>query len=113
MQFGFDFDRGGFFEWGRLGRDATGKAKIWWVQAEGLLAALTMFRLTRHAPYLAAFEKTLDWIVRAQIDWRGGEWHRTIDPEGRPSGAKVDRWKGPYHNGRALIACLAIIQELL
>jgi mannobiose 2-epimerase len=113
MEFGFDFDKGGFFERGVLGRRAAGRNKIWWVQAEAMLAALTMYRLTLERPYLAVFRKTLDWIGTAQVDWIGGEWHRQIDPLGHAGGAKADRWKGPYHNGRAVLECTALIDELL
>ena len=113
MRFGFDYEQGGFFDWGPVGRSATATTKIWWVQAEGLLTALALFRLTRERPYLAVFERTLGWIVGTQIDWQGGEWHRNVDPHGRPAGIKVDRWKCPYHNGRALLVSLSMIDELL
>jgi mannobiose 2-epimerase len=113
MRFGFDYEKGGFFDRGPLGRPASSTTKIWWVQAEALLSALSMYRLTREPHYLAVFERTLAWIQDAQVDWKGGEWHRNIGPDGRPSGAKVDRWKCPYHNGRAVVTCLEIIDELL
>jgi mannobiose 2-epimerase len=112
MEFGFDFEGGGFFDHGPLGRRATSETKIWWVQAEALLSALTMYRLTLQRHYLGVFAKTLEWIDRVQVDWQAGEWHRHIDPRGQPSGAKVDSWKGPYHNGRAVLASLGLIDEL-
>jgi mannobiose 2-epimerase len=113
MRFGFDYENGGFFDHGPLGHGAKSTTKIWWVQAEALLSALTMYRLTLERPYLAVFERTLGWIQSAQIDWQGGEWHRHIEPDGRPSGAKFDRWKCPYHNGRAVLECIGLIDELL
>jgi mannobiose 2-epimerase len=113
MRFGFDYENGGFFSRGRSGRPAGNRTKIWWVQAEALLAALTMYAIGRERPYIAAFELTLSWIDRAQTDWTGGDWHREIDARGQPHGAKVDRWKCPYHNGRAVLECLRLIDELL
>jgi cellobiose epimerase len=113
MRFGFDYENGGFFDRGRLGRPANSTLKIWWVQAEALLSALTMYGLYRERPYLMAFERTLSWIDRAQADWAGGEWHREIDAQGHAHGAKVDRWKCPYHNGRAVLECLSLIDALL
>ena len=113
MRLGFDYENGGFFDHGPLGRAATSTTKIWWVQAEALLSALTMYRLTLERPYLAVFDRTLGWIQNAQIDWRGGEWHRNIEPDGRTTGTKIDRWKDPYHNGRAVLTCLDLIDELL
>lgn len=113
MDRGFDFEKGGFFEDGPLRRDATGKAKIWWVQAEALLAALTMYQLTLQRRYLTVFESVLDWIAAAQVDWSDGEWHQCVDTLGRVSGPKVSRWKGPYHNGRAVLEAIRIIDQLL
>ena len=30
----------------------------------------------------------------------------------RPAGAKADAWKGPYHDGRALLECLEMLETL-
>lgn len=112
-RWGFDFERGGYFESGPLSRPAAGMAKIWWVQAEAMLAALAMYELTREEAYLAVFEAVLRWIATSQVDWDGGEWHERIDLGGRASGAKMGRWKGPYHSGRAVLAGNAMIERLL
>jgi mannobiose 2-epimerase len=113
VRFGFDYENGGFFDRGPPGRRASSSIKIWWVQAEALLSALTLYAIGRERPYITAFERTLSWIDRAQADWVGGDWHREIDTRGQPRGAKVDRWKCPYHNGRAVLECLRLIDELL
>ena len=66
-----------------------------------------------HQP-LSAYEAqrylgTLDWIVDRQADWRHGEWHSEIAPNGRPLGEKASGWKTPYHNGRAMLQCLDML----
>lgn len=113
MRFGFDFIRGGFYKHGQIARPANQKAKIWWVQAEALLAALVMYRLTGVESYLSVFHATLEWISSYQVDWEDGEWHQEIDSRGRARGEKVGCWKGPYHTGRSILGCLDEIDKQL
>jgi cellobiose epimerase len=112
-RFGCDHRDGGFFYQGPIGQHATAKQKVWWVQAEALVCALHMYRLTRRQIYLSCFRDTLLWITRRQIDWQVGEWHRRIEPDGTASGDKTGdqtgAWKTPYHSGRAIIRCLDLI----
>ncbi len=112
MKYGWDQRDGGFYESGAFNRPADRREKIWWVQAEGLLAALKMYRLTREPQYLAVFERTWDFLNRCQIDWDHGEWHARIGPRGPRREGKGDSWKEGYHNGRALIECLEILHDL-
>jgi len=106
LKFGFDAEKGGFYLSGPVGERADNLEKIWWVQAEALVSALTLYRLTGRAKYWACFEKTLSWIESVQADWDGGEWHNSISPEGIASGPKSSPWKAAYHNGRAMIECI-------
>ncbi|MDH3280992.1 MAG: AGE family epimerase/isomerase, partial [Gammaproteobacteria bacterium] len=114
-RFGFDRRRGGVFYQGRLGKFATARNKLWWVQAEALLCALHMYCLTHRQSYFRCFRETLDWIVGYQVDWDVGEWHRLIRTDRTPSGGKTGDqtggWKTPYHNGRAIIHCLDLITD--
>ena len=81
------------------------------MQAEALLSALVMWRETNEARYRYAFERTLAWIDRAQVDRRGGDWHATVGRFGMVSGDKSGAWKDPYHQGRALIECLELLDR--
>ena len=109
LQYGLDRKNGGFYDSGSFNSPADRLEKIWWVQAESLVAALEMYRLTREALYWDCFSLVLDWIVQQQVDWQHGDWHETIDRSGRPSGMKAGPWKGPYHNGRAMLLCLELL----
>jgi cellobiose epimerase len=102
----------GFFDSGPLGQPADRRAKIWWVQAEALVSALTMYSLTRESEYARVFLETWAFADRVQTDWATGEWHPTITPEGTPAGDKAHRWKAGYHNGRALLESLRLIDRL-
>ena len=109
---GYDTAHGGFFHRGRFNEDAGERQKIWWVQAEGLMSALTMYRLTREPEYAQVFEGTLRWVSTRQTDWTNGEWFAEVRPDGSTAGVKGDRWKEGYHNGRALIESIRLIGEL-
>jgi mannobiose 2-epimerase len=111
LDHGFDRKDGGFYDSGFLNAPADRQDKIWWVQAEGLVAALQMYRLTGESLYWDCFTLVLDWIVKHQVDWKHGDWFEMIDGEGRPSGVKAGPWKGPYHNGRAMLRCLDLLDD--
>lgn len=112
LRYGFDEKEGGFYDSGPLGAPADRLTKISWVQAEGLMAALQMYRLTGNEKYLACFRQTLGWIVEHQVDWEHGDWHQSVSPQGEITGDKAGSWGGPYHNGRAMIGCLELLDRL-
>jgi mannobiose 2-epimerase len=112
MKFGYDTREGGFFDSGRFNQPADRLTKVWWVEAEAIVSALYMFRLTREPKYLAVFEKTYQFIEKYQTDWENGEWHAHIDPNGEPQGDKAQPWKAGYHNGRAMIESMQVLKGL-
>jgi mannobiose 2-epimerase len=109
---GYDVTQGGFFFRGAFNEDASAREKVWWVQAEGLMSALTMYRLTGNVRYVEVFEGTLGWVSAHQTDWKTGEWFAEVQPDGSTTGVKADKWKEGYHNGRALIEAIEIIAGL-
>lgn len=109
-RFGFDEEGGGFYDSGPFGGPADRRAKVWWVQAEGLVASLRLYQLSGEAAYWQVFLQTLGWIEGHQVDWQHGDWHATIREDGQVEGDKAGPWKGPYHNGRALLECLRLLQ---
>jgi mannobiose 2-epimerase len=110
LEHGFDRKNGGFYHSGSFNSPADRREKIWWVQAESLVAALEMYRLTGEQLYWDCFSLVLKWVVQHQVDWQNGDWHEAIDRNGRFSGMKAGPWKGPYHNGRAMLQCLNLLE---
>ncbi len=110
-KYGYDEANGGFYDSGRFNQPADRRTKVWWVQAEVIVGALYMHRLTQDSKYLSIFEKTADFIEKNMVDWENGEWHANITPEGKPQGDKANPWKAGYHNGRAMIECLEIFKH--
>jgi mannobiose 2-epimerase len=111
-RYGYDEANGGFYYRGGFNAPADERNKVWWVQAEALMSALTMHRLTGEESYARVFAQTLDWVTTRQTDWRHGEWFAEVRPDGSTSGVKGDRWKEGYHNGRALIEAIEVIRRL-
>ncbi len=111
LKYGYDRANGGFYDSGPFNQPADRRAKFWWVQSEAIVSALYMNRMTQDTKYLSVFAKTADFIVDNMVDWDNGEWHANITPEGKPQGDKANIWKAGYHNGRAMIECLQILEQ--
>jgi mannobiose 2-epimerase len=111
LHYGYDRTNGGFYHSGPLNGPADRREKIWWVQAEGLVAALHMYEMTGEEIYRECFLKTLGWIVNRQVDWQHGDWYESVSSDGKVTGVKTGPWKGPYHNGRAMLQCLEMLGE--
>lgn len=105
-QYGYDRNKGGFYYTGPFNGPANQRNKDWWVQAEALVSSLRMWKQTGEKVYDEVFRLTLDWVNRYQVDWEHGDWFSDIAENGAPSGDKANAWKGPYHNGRAMMECL-------
>ena len=104
MKRGYDAVSGGIFYEespdGHLGTD-----KEWWVQAEGVVGLLNAYELSGRGDFLEAALQTWDFIDAHVIDRVVGEWRTRVTREGEavPGFAKVDFWKCPYHNARAML----------
>jgi mannobiose 2-epimerase len=112
VKYGFDNKRGGVYESGPINKPADRLDKVWWIQAEALVCEAYMYHLTGDPSYLKYFLKTLDWIEKYQIDWKNGEWYSVVKPNGKPLGNKAGIWKAAYHNGRAMVEILTLLQEI-
>ncbi|HYK91407.1 MAG TPA: AGE family epimerase/isomerase [Acidobacteriota bacterium] len=113
LKYGYDQEEGGVFYTGGFNEPANNRNKEWWVEAEALVSALQMYRLTKESKYLSVFKQTYDFIEKYQVDWERGEWYATVSPDGKPYGDKAQVWKAGYHNGRSMIESLKLIKELL
>lgn len=112
LKYGFDKKNGGFYQSGRCNAPADWREKLSWVQAEALVAALQMYCRTGEELYYNCFEQTLHWIEKYQADWSNGDWHEQIAAPGQVKEDKAGLWQSPYHNGRAMIKCLALLEKM-
>ena len=116
LGFGWDKDRGGFYNEGATFRKVFDKEKIWWVQAEGLNALLLMHEKygKETGKYWNAFLKQWDFIQKNQLDAKNGGWISTVSEDGhsKPGQVKSDQWKECYHQGRAMINVIERLKKM-
>ncbi len=119
LKWGFDKEYGGFYDRGydfpgELFPSIIDDRKTWWAQAEGLHTLLLFsIRFPEARQYRTAFELQWWYIQNYLIDHERGGWFRDgldTEPEAFDS-YKASIWKGSYHNGRALIRCIRLLEE--
>jgi mannobiose 2-epimerase len=111
LEYGYDDDLGGFYFYGGFDEPASFRIKAWWVQAECMTSALRTYEHTGDEQYLDVFEETWEFIREYHVDEEYGEWHSGIDGT-EPVGRKGAVYKAAYHNGRALLECIAALERL-
>ena len=117
---GWDKAFGGFYDGGYyFGADQSltivNSDKNWWSQAEGLNTLLIM---QHHFPndshnYGVYFIHLWEYVNTFFMDDRYGgwyEWGQDSKPETK-NNLKGHVWKANYHNFRALINCLKLLEE--
>ena len=101
---GFDAEHGGVYN-DRTADGHLNTNKDWWPQAEAVVGFLNAYRIAGREEHLLAAAKTWEFIDACVIDHRAGEWFTRVGREGVPVPGltKVDFWKCPYHNTRAML----------
>jgi len=121
---GVDKDGGLFLESTRFGSHLRTN-KHWWPQAETLVAFMNGFELTSDNKYWEKLKLSWNFIDTHVIDHENGEWFTKVnrlgvpfltEPENDPSPYyrndwKIDPWKCPYHNGRAMMELIKRIEK--
>lgn len=111
-----DKDGGLFLESTRYGSHIRTN-KHWWPQAETLVGFMNAFQVSGDKKYWETMKLSWNFIDNHVIDHKGGEWFTKVnrlgvpylkEPEDDPSPYyrndwKIDPWKCPYHNGRAMM----------
>jgi cellobiose epimerase len=122
---GIDKDGGLFLESTRFGSHLRTN-KHWWPQAETLVALMNGFQLTGDPKYWEKLKLSWNFIDQHVIDHEHGEWFTKVsrlgvpyltEPEDDPSPYyrndwKIDPWKCPYHNGRAMMELISRIRKV-
>ena len=92
----------------------TAQEAYWWVQAEALVGFLNAYYLTGDKHLLSLCEDIWFFIQEFHKDPKAGEWHWLADTEGLDNAKsyKAGFWKGPYHNGRAMMEVMKLFDKL-
>lgn len=121
-----DKDGGLFLESTRFGSHVKTN-KHWWQQAETLVGFMNAFELTGDVKYWESVKLSWHFIDTCLIDHQRGEWYTKlnrlgvpyrIEPADDPSpyyrnDRKIDPWKCPYHNGRAMMEMMQRISLII
>jgi mannobiose 2-epimerase len=91
------------------------RQKIWWIQADGMKALLTMARLqpAGAAEYLFRFVRLWDYVKRCLVDAKYGGWFGAgLDTNPNPrKQPKANPWKDSSHEVEALLDCLLMLDS--
>ena len=123
---GVDKDGGLFLESTRFGSHLRTN-KHWWLQAETLVAFMNGLQITGDPKYWDKLKLSWNFIDNHVIDHENGEWFTKVNREGKPyleepeddpspyyrNDWKIDPWKCPYHNGRAMMELIRRIDGML
>jgi len=103
---------GGLFDEGDP-REAAGRDRCWWPQAEAMVGFLNAYQLNGDRRFLEASLASWAFARKYLSDRRHGEWFHSVDAAGRPvDREKAGPWKTPYHNTRACLEILARTQKM-
>ncbi len=105
-QWGFDTEKGGYFNAGIPAVRVLDHEKVWWVQFEALPALVRLHRAAVLPDALDRLERTLDWIEDGQRDKDFGGYYWGVLPDGTLGSygdRKGDPWKASYHEMRGLM----------
>ncbi|MBU3023805.1 AGE family epimerase/isomerase [Aestuariibacter sp. A3R04] len=82
--------------------ETLGEHSHWWVQAEALVGFLNAYTLTGEQRYREVCDRIWRYIMAEHVD--DGEWLWLARSHGgKNQDYKAGFWKGPYHNGRAML----------
>lgn len=90
------------------------KTSIWWVQAEALVGFLNSYHMTGNKEHLQAALTLWEFVKSHHIDSKYGEWRWSalVDGAAKIRPYKCGMWKAPYHNGRAMIAGIRLLDKI-
>ncbi len=89
------------------------KDKHWWPQAEAMVSLCYAWIKTKDISYFNSSRQIWEFTKTNIIDAKNGEWFFRVNANGDPYTFedKVGPWKGPYHNSRALIEIISVLNE--
>ncbi|TKG94601.1 N-acyl-D-glucosamine 2-epimerase [Puteibacter caeruleilacunae] len=122
---GVDKNGGLFLESTRFGSHVRTN-KHWWLQAENLVGFMNAYELTNDIKNWDTVKSTWNFIDQFVIDHEYGEWYTKVNRLGVPfltepaddpspyyrNDWKIDPWKCPYHNGRAMMELISRIDRI-
>ncbi|GEK87704.1 N-acyl-D-glucosamine 2-epimerase [Microbacterium aerolatum] len=104
VQDGWDEDNGGLNYTTDFRGEVVGSARMHWVIAEALAAAVWLARTTGDSQYVQWYRRFWEWTNRHVIDRDGGSWWHELGADNRPASRT---WPGKpdlYHAYQAVLS---------
>jgi len=126
LKYGWDKEHGGFYYDGATFAKPAVLSKFWWVQAEGLAALALMHNRfgSRDTDYYQHLVRQWEFIRDFIVDHEHGGWYSVTDADGsnpqglsnllnvQPAGLeKMHLWKASYHETRAMLNAVTLIEQ--
>lgn len=91
-------------------KDHSDEERHWWVQAEGILGFMYVYKLSDNDIYKHRADHLWKYIQEYIVDKDCGEWYWSRKPDGTVNRIddKAGFWKCPYHNSRM---CMEMIEN--
>lgn len=87
--------------------------KLFWPHCEAMISLLYAYGFERKEEYLVWFKKIKDYVFSHFPDEGHPEWFGHLHRDGTPINyIKGSDWKGPFHNVRAFMLIIKLLQEI-
>ncbi len=107
INYGMDNESSLYYEYDKNSKHLNDD-KHWWPQAEAMVGFINAWQIIKEEKYLLYLFKFWEFIKKFFINRENGEWNTKINKNNIiiENQDRVNSWKGPYHNTRALIELL-------
>ncbi|MBN1214692.1 MAG: AGE family epimerase/isomerase [Candidatus Lokiarchaeota archaeon] len=107
INYGMDNESSLYYEYDKNSKHSDDD-KHWWPQAEAMVGFINAWQIIKEEKYILYLFKFWDFIKKFFINREYGEWNAIINKNNViiENEDRVNSWKGPYHNTRALIELL-------
>ena len=126
LELGIDKEHGGVFFSCDLSSNVVNRCKVWWVQAEAVVALLDAYEITGDSSFVMQAAGIWRFIETWLVDWQHGEWRSSApnpytDPlsvaqqaqrDRRTGTGKASAYKCPYHTVRVCVEVLNRVARL-
>ncbi len=97
---------GEVFELQKMGQPID-RDSVWWVQAESLVGFLNAYEISSDPRFVSAIRRVWNFILTHHKRTPASEWSWLPETENQSDARYLAGfWKGPYHNGRAMLELL-------
>ncbi|UZJ44099.1 AGE family epimerase/isomerase [Marinimicrobium sp. C6131] len=104
-------EHGEMYDGFEFATQAFNHERVWWVQAEAMVGYYKAYTLSGNKRFVAAAERLWSFIKRHhRADNGEWLWLSTLDDQNHAPSYKLGPWKGPYHNGRAMLEMLRLLK---